>query len=193
MLNVQKLYYFFLFLLSLLILILIHFNIFFSSVKTVDDGNHNIAQVDSIVVLTGDRFRIAKGLELLSQNLGSKLLLSGVNKDITLTEIKNAFPNNNKLFNCCIEIESISENTFENIRETFLWIRNNNYRNTIIVTSDYHIPRVKLESKRLINSENIYYVSTKNISEEQFSRVKKLVLEYIKYLRTYISLSIGLY
>ena len=92
-----------------------------------------------------------------------------------------------------LEIESISENTFENIRETFLWIRNNNYRNTILVTSDYHLPRVKLESKRLINSENIYYVSTKNISEEQFSRVKKLVLEYIKYLRTYISLSIGLY
>ena len=87
MLNVQKLYYFFLFLLSLLILILIHFNIFFSSVKTVDDGNHNIAQVDSIVVLTGDRFRIAKGLELLSQNLGSKLLLSGVNKDITQNDI----------------------------------------------------------------------------------------------------------
>ena len=76
---------------------MIHFNIFFSSVKTVDDGYHNVTQVDSIVVLTGDRFRIAKGLELLSQNLGSKLLLSGVNKNITLTEIKNAFPNNNKL------------------------------------------------------------------------------------------------
>ena len=183
MLNVQKLYYFFLFLLSLLILILIHFNIFFSSVEAVDDRNHNLTQIDSIVVLTGDKFRIAKGLELLSQNLGSKLLLSGVNKDITLTEIKNAFPNNNKLFNCCIEIESISENTFENIRETFLWIRNNNYRNTILVTSDYHLPRVKLESKRLINSENIYYVSTKNISEEQFSRVKKLVLEYLKLVK----------
>jgi hypothetical protein len=55
------------------------------------------------------------------------------------------------------------------------------------------LPRVKLESKRLINSENIYYVPTKNVSEERFSRMKKLVIEYIKYLRTYISLSIGLY
>ncbi len=193
MLNVQKLYYFFLCLLTLLILILIHFNIFFSKVKKSDFENYTKARVDSIVVLTGDRFRIAKGLELLSQNPNSKLLLSGVNKDIPSVEIENAFPKYINLFSCCIEIESISENTFENIRETFLWIRNNGYLNTIIVTSDYHLPRVKLESKRLINSENIYYVSSKNVNEERFSRIKKLVIEYIKYLRTYISLRIGLY
>ena len=193
MLNVQKLYYFFLFVLSLLILVLIHFNIFFSKVKNSNIENHIKTKIDSVVVLTGDKFRIVKGLELLSQNPESKLLLSGVNKDIPPVEIENAFPKYKKLFVCCIEIESISENTFENIRETFLWIRNNGYRNTTIVTSDYHLPRVKLESKRLINSENIYYVPTKNVSEERFSRMKKLVIEYIKYLRTYISLSIGLY
>tara|TARA_B100000902_G_scaffold398421_1_gene465111 strand:+ start:3164 stop:3745 length:582 start_codon:yes stop_codon:yes gene_type:complete len=193
MLNVQKLYYFFLFLLSLLILILIHFNIFFSKVKNSGIENYIKTKIDSVVVLTGDKFRIVKGLELLSQNPDSKLLLSGVNKDISVVEIENAFPKYKELFVCCIEIESISENTFENIRETFLWIRNNKYRNTTIVTSDYHLPRVKLESKRLINSENIYYVPTKNVSEERFSRIKKLVIEYIKYLRTYISLSIGLY
>ena len=88
MLNVQKLYYFFLFVLSLLILVLIHFNIFFSKVKNSNIENHIKTKIDSVVVLTGDKFRIVKGLELLSQNPDSKLLLSGVNKDIPLVEEK---------------------------------------------------------------------------------------------------------
>ena len=173
--------------------LIIHFTYYLLQIPNNNDEKNKLTKTDAIIVLTGDKFRIVKGLELLSQNPDSKLLLSGVNKDIPPVEIENAFPKYKKLFVCCIEIESISENTFENIRETFLWIRNNGYRNTTIVTSDYHLPRVKLESKRLINSENIYYVPTKNVSEERFSRMKKLVIEYIKYLRTYISLSIGLY
>ena len=67
-----------------LILILSHFIFFLSLVKNFTSNYSAFTSIDSIVVLTGDKFRISKGMEILSNGIGEKLLLSGVNKNIKL-------------------------------------------------------------------------------------------------------------
>ena len=176
-----------------LILVLSHFIFFLLLVKNFKSDYTTIKSIDSIVVLTGDKFRISKGMEILSNGIGEKLLLSGVNKNIKLTNIKNEFPKYKNFFDCCVEIENISSNTFENSRETFLWLEKNKYNSVLIVSSDYHIPRAKLEFGKFLNSKNTYYHPVKsNNNLMAIGKIKKLFLEYVKYMRTYISLAVGL-
>jgi uncharacterized SAM-binding protein YcdF (DUF218 family) len=176
-----------------LILVLSHFIFFLSLVKNFKNDYTTIKSIDSIVVLTGDKFRISKGMEILSNGIGEKLLLSGVNKNIKLTNIKNEFPKYKNFFDCCVEIENISSNTFENSRETFLWLEKNKYNSVLIVSSDYHMPRAKLEFEKFLNTKNTYYhpVNSNN-NLMAIGKIKKLFLEYVKYMRTYISLAVGL-
>ena len=176
-----------------LILVLSHFIFFLLLVKNFKNDYTTIKSIDSIVVLTGDKFRISKGMEILSNGIGEKLLLSGVNKNIKLTNIMNEFPKYKNFFDCCVEIENISSNTFENSRETFLWLEKNKYNSVLIVSSDYHMPRAKLEFEKFLNTKNTYYhpVNSNN-NLMAIGKIKKLFLEYVKYMRTYISLAVGL-
>ena len=176
-----------------LILVLSHFIFFLLLVKNFKSDYTTIKSIDSIVVLTGDKFRISKGMEILSNGIGEKLLLSGVNKNIKLTNIMNEFPKYKNFFDCCVEIENISSNTFENSIETFLWLEKNKYNSVLIVSSDYHMPRAKLEFEKFLNTKNTYYhpVNSNN-NLMAIGKIKKLFLEYVKYMITYISLAVGL-
>ena len=152
----------------------------------------NINKIDGIVVLTGDQYRIAKGIELLKDYPDKKLLISGVNKNINAIDIMKEFPNNKNFFECCVDIGKDAKNTFENIIETFEWMKSNEFNSIIIVTSDYHVPRVKLEINRFIDNQQIFYEAVKNDETDSILRLKKITFEYIKYIRTFLSIKIGL-
>ena len=176
-----------------LILILSHFIFFLSLVKNFKSNYSTFTSIDSIVVLTGDKFRISKGMEILSNGIGEKLLLSGVNKNIKIINIKNEFPKYKNYFDCCVDIDNISSNTFENSRETFLWLEKNKYISVLVVSSDYHMPRVKLEFERFFETGNTYYHPVNSNNDvNAIGKIKKLFFEYVKYMRTYISLAVGL-
>ena len=134
---------------------------FFQEVKKFENSVTNINNIDGIVVLTGDQFRIAKGIELLKRNPNKKLLISGVNKNINPVDIMKEFPSSINFFQCCIDIGKDAKNTFENIIETFEWMKSNGFTSIIIVTSDYHLPRVKLEINRFIDNQQIFYEAVK--------------------------------
>lgn len=176
-----------------LILILSHFIFFLSLVKNFKSDYSAFTSIDSIVVLTGDKFRISKGMEILSNGIGEKLLLSGVNKNIKIINIKNEFPKYKNYFDCCVDIDNISSNTFENSREAFLWLEQNKYISVLVVSSDYHMPRVKLEFERFFETGNTYYHPVNSNNDvNAIGKIKKLFFEYVKYMRTYISLAVGL-
>jgi len=165
---------------------------FFQEVKKFENSVTNINNIDGIVVLTGDQFRIAKGIELLKRNPSKKLLISGVNKNINPEDIMKEFPNSKNFFQCCIDIGKDAKNTFENIIETFEWMKSNEFTSIIIVTSDYHLPRVKLEINRFIDNQQIFYEAVKTDESDSILRLKKITLEYIKYIRTFLSIKIGI-
>ena len=165
---------------------------FFQEVKKFENSVTNINNIDGIVVLTGDQFRIAKGIELLKRNPNKKLLISGVNKNINPVDIMKEFPSSINFFQCCIDIGKDAKNTFENIIETFEWMKSNEFTSIIIVTSDYHLPRVKLEINRFIDNQQIFYEAVKTDESDNILRLKKITLEYIKYIRTFLSIKIGI-
>lgn len=193
MINEIKLHYYHFSLLLIVIIVLLHFNYFLLKIKKYEFLPIEENIVEGIVVLTGDKYRISEGLSLLEKKIGNKLLISGVNSKISLNVIKNEFPKYDELFNCCIEFDNTSSNTFENIREAYVWKLNNNINTILIVSSDYHLPRVELESNRLLLKEDTHYYGVEYRSQKINIRMKKLIVEYVKYLRTKVSLSIGLY
>ena len=192
MINELKSHYIHFSLLLFVIIVLLQFNFFLFNIQSYKNTDLNEKEIEGIVVLTGDKFRILEGLKILNSEIGYKLLISGVNKEISIGEIKKEFPKFNQLFNCCVELESISTNTFENVREIFFWKKNNNIKNILLITSDYHLPRVELEVNRLLLDKETFYYGVKYDNQKINIRMKKLIVEYIKYLRTKISLSIGL-
>ena len=192
MINELKSHYIHFSLLLFVIIVLLQFNFFLFNIQSYKNTDLNKKEIEGIVVLTGDKFRILEGLKILNSEIGYKLLISGVNKEISIEEIKKEFPKFNQLFNCCVELESISTNTFENVREILFWKKNNNIKNILIITSDYHLPRVELEVNRLLLDKETFYYGVKYDNQKINIRMKKLIVEYIKYLRTKISLSIGL-
>ena len=192
MINELKSHYIHFSLLLFVIIVLLQFNFFLFNIQSYKNTDLNKKEIEGIVVLTGDKFRILEGLKILNSEIGYKLLISGVNKEISIEEIKKEFPKFNQLFNCCVELESISTNTFENVREIFFWKKNNNIKNILLIPSDYHLPRVELEVNRLLLDKETFYYGVKYDNQKINIRMKKLIVEYIKYLRTKISLSIGL-
>ena len=176
--------------------IIIHFSYYISQIQTTIDDINMFDEIDAIIVLTGDKNRIAHGINILKNGSGQRLLISGVNEKISNTKIKDLYGvdvNSKKLFDCCIDIDRISTNTFENSRETYIWSKELGFRNLLIVTSHYHVPRVKLEFSRFFSQDALHYNSVdiiNNISDISIELIRKVFFEYIKYSRTSLSLLI---
>ncbi len=176
--------------------IIIHFSYYILQIQTKIDDINMFDEIDAIIVLTGDKNRIAHGINILKNGSGQRLLISGVNEKISNTKIKDLYGvdvNSKKLFDCCIDIDRISTNTFENSRETYIWSKELGFRNLLIVTSHYHVPRVKLEFSRFFSQDTLHYNSVdiiNNISDISIELIRKVFFEYIKYSRTSLSLLI---
>ena len=178
----------------IVILIIVHFTYYLFQIPSTSNQNTTLIKTDGIVVLTGDKYRISEGIKILKKNSNERLLISGVNKKISKSKIISLYgndPETKQLFDCCIDIDKVSTNTFENSREAYFWARDRQLKTLLIVTSNYHIPRVKLEFSRFFK-ENILYYNPVNITEDDESNIslemiKKITFEYIKYLRTSLS------
>jgi uncharacterized SAM-binding protein YcdF (DUF218 family) len=133
--------------------------------------------VDGIVVLTGDRGRIASGLEALERKEGIRLLISGVNAALDEQTILNAIGSRPEFVECCIDLGRQAIDTQSNAVEAMNWASGRNYTSLMFITNDYHMPRSMLEIKRLNTGFRIAYRAVPaDVS------IGVLVLEYAKYL-----------
>ena len=101
MINELKSHYIHFSLLLFVIIVLLQFNFFLFNIQSYKNTDLNKKEIDGIVVLTGDKFRILEGLKILNSEIGYKLLISGVNKEISIEEIKKNFQN---LISCLIVV-----------------------------------------------------------------------------------------
>jgi uncharacterized SAM-binding protein YcdF (DUF218 family) len=106
---------------------------------------HNIG---GIVVLTGTPARLTAGFDLLKENQGARLLVSGVNSKVTRETLRQATGQSSELMDCCVDLGRLARNTEGNAYETSLWAQSNDYDSLAIVTSAYHMPRSLVELKR---------------------------------------------
>ncbi|BBL53931.1 hypothetical protein MF1_11890 [Bartonella quintana] len=149
-----------------------------------------LPKADAIIVLTGGEKRIETGLNLLQQELGSRLLISGVNTTTNLKRFMYSTHITPQLFACCVDIGHKAINTKGNAEESADWIKKHHYQTVYIVTHDYHMWRSLRELKYLMPDINFiaYPVKKSEIEStiQQINQIRILVFQYIKTLEVYI-------
>lgn len=111
-----------------------------------------VVSSEAIVVLTGDKRRIPKAVELLRSRKSPKLLISGVYKGVTLSDIINAqegSSTNAQQIWKHILLESKSTSTIGNAKESAKVLKKNQIDRAILVTSDFHMMRSLILFKRI--------------------------------------------
>ncbi|MBX3445255.1 MAG: YdcF family protein [Parvibaculaceae bacterium] len=145
---------------------------------------------DGIVALTGGPDRISVAYRLLEQGKGTRLLITGVNPDVTVASLKKIVPGEAVKFDCCIDIGYMAANTIGNAAETAEWVREQRYRSIILVTSTYHLPRARLELGRAMPGVEItpYPVFQDTLHLDGWwaypGTTRLLISEYTKFLLT---------
>ena len=103
-------------------------------------------RADAIVVLTGGAQRIDGALALIAEKRAKRLLISGVNRDVTSRDLERVVSGNLRDdLACCVDLGKEARDTIGNAAETRNWAEERGFSSLIVVTSDYHMPRSMTE------------------------------------------------
>jgi uncharacterized SAM-binding protein YcdF (DUF218 family) len=183
------------FIILILILVYLFISLFNFKEKILSLQKNTNTLNSNIVILTGGSNRIKDGLKIIKNvdrftKANLKILISGTGKGFTKKSLQKMLTSNLnlKLLECCIELESVSKDTYSNASETFKWVKVNKINKFILITSNYHMPRATLEFKNKMPNHKIstYPITPKNHditnwlnSSETFSLI---LIEYSKLL-----------
>src|SRR3569623_1102542 len=147
---------------------------------------------DGVAVLTGanSNERIAAAVDLLAAHRGRRVLVSGVNREVTREQLRAASNTVRRLYDCCVDLGFNAVDTVGNARETAEWAKAMRFRSLTIVTSDYHMPRAMLELRAVLRPPAVslqsYAVPTQMLKPRDWWRspraARLMVVEYCKYL-----------
>ncbi len=101
-------------------------------------------KTDAAIVLTGGRNRVAEGIKILNHNLADRLFISGVSKNVTISQIERQL-HMQAVDESRVELGYYAKNTLENAEEVKEWVEKNHIRSLRLVTSNYHLLRSMLE------------------------------------------------
>jgi uncharacterized SAM-binding protein YcdF (DUF218 family) len=150
---------------------------------------------DAIAVFTGDKGRIAYALDILKKNPSTKLFISGVyasNSVETLIQRQSNPLSDQDLVSMQVDLDYESKNTFQNVRETVTFIKSNpKINNVLIISSDYHIMRIRFILNHLLSSDSPqFYFDSIPHDYTSWDNVRKLLKEALKLGRTFFVLKI---
>ena len=143
-------------------------------------------KADAIVVLTGGNQRIDQAVNLLETGTGRRLLISGVHPDTSAARIREMTRAPQSLFVCCVDIGYDAIDTVGNALETARWVKEHGYREVLVVTSNYHMPRSLMELHRI--DPDTHYIGYPIVYTDLRSEnwltmpevVKAMLSEYVK-------------
>jgi len=118
-------------------ILILYFISFLNFIFDIDKKYIVKNNVNNIVVLTGNTGRLVFGLNLMSNNIKSRMLITGVAKGVKYSEIiKNKDIKKNR-----IELGYTAQSTLGNAIETNLWINKYKINDIILVTDSWHMQR----------------------------------------------------
>jgi uncharacterized SAM-binding protein YcdF (DUF218 family) len=138
-----------------------------------------VTDADAILVWTGGAGRIRAAVNLLKEGRAQRLLVSGVHPDVAESDIRAMTDTATKLSECCIDLDHTARNSLGNARESAAWARSHDFKDLILVTADYHMPRSLVLMRRAMPEATI---KPSRVHSE--ASLKYLVVEYNKYLIT---------
>lgn len=126
---------------------------------------------EALVVITGDRNRIPKALELLQARPQSWLLISGISKKTSLAEVaalsEDSLKNDLRLWERIV-VDSNATSTVENAEETEKILKTKNSDHMILITSDYHMLRALAVFKRWVSAKVTPYAVSSELVPFKF-------------------------
>lgn len=146
-----------------------------------------LPKADGIVVWTGKGGgRLETAGRLLREDFGERLLISGVNSQVELTDIPALTGLSEAQAACCVDLDYAALDTRGNARETAVWAGALDYDHILLVTSSYHMPRARVEIAHEIGRIKITPVPVSADRPTAWwqdqARFRRLVGEYGKYL-----------
>lgn len=127
--------------------------------------------LEALVVITGDRNRIPKALELLQSRPQSWLLISGISKRTSLAEVaslsEDSLKNDVRLWERIV-VDSNATSTVENAEETEKVLRTRSIDHMILITSDYHMLRALAVFKRWVSAQVTPYAVSSELVPFKF-------------------------
>ena len=114
------------------------------------NGTHTSLRADSIVVLTGGSRRIPVAVSLLLEGHAGALLVTGVNDIVSPSDFRAAMAESGiavdaETMHCCVVLGYGAHDTIGNAEEAANWMKSRGYRSMILVTSNYHMARSRIE------------------------------------------------
>ena len=170
------------------IIITLYFISFIHFIGNIDKEFTIKKNVNNIVVLTGNTGRLVFGLDLMSNNSKSRMLITGVAKGVKYSEIiKNRDVKRDR-----IDLGYKAQTTLGNAIETFLWIKEYDIRDIILVTDNWHMQRTLLLFNITMPNIEIspYPIESMNFTMEDFFQFEKktffIYKEHLKYIVSHI-------
>lgn len=133
---------------------------------------------DAVIVPTGGAGRIAQGLNVLDAGYAPKMLVTGVDPEVTPVEFAIEFEVDQSRMDCCVTLGFMAVDTRSNATETAQWVEQNAIQSLRLVTTDWHMRRAAGELDRTLPS-NVKVVWDAVPSEPS---LPGLLLEYHKLL-----------
>lgn len=153
---------------------------------------------DAVAVLTGaSTQRLKTGVALLENGKGRRLLVSGVNNEVTrddLLEVTGAWK---PIYQCCVDLGFEAADTKGNAAEIAAWAEKHGFHQIIVVTADYHMPRSMLELRGQMPGATLiaYPIRTEALDATHWWRdqtqMRRMTLEYCKYLAVLVQESVA--
>lgn len=150
-------------------------------------GPAGAERTDAIVVLTGGPGRIQRGLDLLAKGQARRMLVSGVDPAVRLSELAQVQQAPRDLFACCVDLGKEAIDTRSNAAEAARWLTRGRYRSVRLVTTDWHMRRAHFEMRRQLGDEVRIVVDAVKSAPGFVS----LFSEYNKYLLRRVSAVTG--
>ena len=107
-------------------------------------------RTDGVVVLTGGKGRVARGLEALGRGWADHLLVSGVARAVKPYEFAVQYGVDSATMACCVTLGFEAVDTRSNASETAAWVSEQKISSLRLVTSDWHMRRAALELRRTL-------------------------------------------
>lgn len=137
-------------------------------------------QIDAIVVVTGQTGRIEAGERLLQHYHHCPLFISGVGHQVPATDIVKT----SKVIPRVI-LGHRAKNTAENGQEIAKWVQRYRLQSMIVISHNYHLPRLLLYLEKIPNLTIYPYAITAYLSTGRF------LAEMHKYYYALVSLNLN--
>jgi len=162
--------------------------IFIARIPAAATDAEPVPKADGIVVFTGGGARLTAAMTVFSDGGGERLLISGVNPEISRARLAELWQGDPAQFDCCVDLGLEAQTTQGNAEELRDWAHNHRYDVIILITSDYHMPRaLAAANSRLQGIAIIPFVVSSGYLDDRGRPVSRrawrnLAGEYTKFL-----------